>query len=448
MSEDDNTRRQQVQVHARSRFLAQSIQLEEGDVPGVVSGTVLVTALLFVSAIVWAGVTRVAEVTVAPGEVVPAGLNHQIQHLEGGLIENILVRNGDKVAVGQALVRISSTIPDSQLANVRVREANLALRLERLSALLENRNPDFAPWQTDFPDLVDAQATAYQAQKDSLQGQTTAAQAQIAQRRDTLVQLQNEHRDRAEEVAVLREQYEMRERVARQGTVSRDEVLGLHARLLAKETELGHAKDGIAVARAAQAEAQARRAELTSRFHEALQIEASEVAAERAELSNELRQVDDRVRRTEVVAPVGGIVNNLLVNTIGSVVRPGETILEIVPLGDGLIVDARITPDDIGHVRIGQPVDVQISAYDTARYGTADGELRHLSASTYLDEQAQPYYRAEIRLGESALRRGEDLFPVIPGMTVTAQIVTGEKSILDYLLKPVYRGFQDAFHEQ
>lgn len=442
------TRARQARPHARARYLAQSIKLEDDDVPWSLSGSVYIALAIIVGAIVWSALTKVTEVARAPGEVVPAGLNHKVQHLEGGIIEAIAVRNGDEVDVGQLLVRIASTTPGSELEQARVREASLGLNAERVAALIGGRAANFDEWAAEFPAMVAKQETALLAQRLNFDEQMRGARAQIERRRDEMTQLRNEHTARAAEVAVLREQLGMRDAMVIKGQIARDEVLSLRARLLERETDLHVTRDRIKIAASAIREAEIGVDEITSRFRESLQLEANETAADLAEIQSSLERLSDRVNRAEVVAPIRGIVNHLSVNAIRSVIEPGSTIMEIVPTNDKVMVESRVSPHDIGHLETGLPVDVKISTYDPARYGTADGVLRHLSASTYLDENREPYYRAEIELAEAFLDAGGKQHRIIPGMTVEADIITGKKSILDYLMKPVYRGFQAAFHER
>ena len=204
----------------------------------------------------------------------------------------------------------------------------------------------------------------------------------------------------------------------------------------------------IRVATEAKEEAYASFDELDSKFNEAIKKEIGQVSGELAELDKNLMKFQDRVKRLEITAPVSGVVKGLTVNTIQSVIKPGETIMEIVPAGDILIVESRVATTDIGHVSIGQPAEVKINSYDPHRFGTVMGKVEQISASTFLDEQHNPYFQAKIALDKDYVGSYTDKYRIIPGMTVQADIKTGEKSVLDYLLKPIYRGFQNAFQER
>ncbi len=230
--------------------------------------------------------------------------------------------------------------------------------------------------------------------------------------------------------------------------VARTELLSTQTRLAETQRELRTVRDGIIVARSALDEATQRRLELDTRFKKDTEIEAGKVMSQLAEVEQTLVRLRDRASRLNVRAPVDGIVQELSITRINAVVEPGQVIMQLVPVNDELIVEARIPPTEIGHVHIGQPADVRVDSYNTSRYGSATGTVRRISASTYLDERRNPYYRAEIELEKDYVGDNPEQFRIIPGMMVEADIKTGAKTILDYLLRPVTRGFSNAFRER
>ena len=172
------------------------------------------------------------------------------------------------------------------------------------------------------------------------------------------------------------------------------------------------------------------------------------MSSELAQVEQALANLTDRVERLDVRSPVRGIVTSLRTLTISSVIQPGEVLMEIVPIGDELVVEAKVSPNDIGHVEPGQSADVRVSSYDFSRFGAVSGTVRQISATTFVDEQLMPYYRAVIALDQDFVGDVDGVNPIIPGMTVQADIKTGSKSILDYLLRPVYRGLNSSFRER
>lgn len=433
---------------ARARFLAQAIQLEEQGTSDTIRSAIYFTVFILIAAIFWAWSTRVNEVAVAVGEVVPAGLIHDIQHLEGGVVSEIRVRDGDQVEQNDLLLRFAPSAILSELEQTKIRQAALELEAERLNAVVDNRPPDFGDLSSQYPNLAEKQTTIYKAQLASHESQLKVGDAQIRQRKTELKRQQNQAESVENELALLEEQVKMRAQLAAEKLVARSELLTTKSRLAETQSDQRTIYDSIIVARSALEEARQRRLEIKTRFNKDIELEAGEVAAGLAEVEQTLVRLRDRVSRLHVKAPVTGIVQGLSITRINAVVDPGQVIMHIVPTGDELIVEARISPDDIGHIHTDQSADVKIDSYDSARFGTVKGNVKRISASTYLDEKRNPYYRAEIELEKSWLAEQPDKLRIIPGMTVRADIKTGSKTILDYLLKPVSRGFNTAFRER
>ena len=230
--------------------------------------------------------------------------------------------------------------------------------------------------------------------------------------------------------------------------MSRIVFLDTQRELAQSEGSLVETVDSIAETQSSMAELNGRVEEVVSRLENEALTQAGEISAELAQVNQALASLTDRVERLDVRAPVRGIVTSLKTLTINAVVQPGEVLMEIVPIGDELVVEAKVSPNDIGHVEPGQAADVRISSYDFSRFGAVSGTVRQISATTFVDEQLTPYYRAVIALDQDFVGEVDGLNPIIPGMTVQADIKTGSKSILDYMLRPVYRGLHGAFRER
>ena len=236
--------------------------------------------------------------------------------------------------------------------------------------------------------------------------------------------------------------------MAQRQLVARADLINVAVRLAAATRDHSELLGRERIAANALTEAKQRRTELESRLRESLSNEAGEITSELAEVEQSILRATERLERMELRAPIAGIVKALAVNTINEVVEPGQTIMELVPVADELIVESRISTRDVGHVHTGQRVDVKVTSYESIRFGSVLGTLQRVSASTYLDSEQQPYYRAEISLDKNYLGTDPIRHKIIPGMTVQADILTGKKTVLDYVLKPVYRGFQVAFRER
>lgn len=433
---------------ARAHYLNQAIQLEENPPVNIINIAIFFSAFLMVSMILWAHITVVKEVTTARGEVIPADLIHNVQHLEGGIVNELLVRNGDFVHAGDTLVRFAPPATMSELEQMSARHASLLLQQERLQSLIEKRKPDFGKTGEDYPVMAKQQKTIYQAQKNSQKQKIAVIAEQIEQKKSERERTHNQIEIMKKEVGLLEEQLDIRKKLNETGVVARDELLDTEIELSENLREYRQYQDNYNVADTSLAEAIQRKKDTELQFIKDIQLESGKIGSELAEVEQTLIKLNDRARRLNVVAPISGIVQALAINSINAVVEPGKVILRIVPIDDELIVEARILPDDVGHVHIGQKADVKVDSYDSSRFGSIDGKVKQISATTYLDERNNPYYRAEITLDQTWVGDNPETMKIIPGMTVQANIETGEKSVLSYLLRPISRGFANAFSER
>ncbi len=433
---------------ARAHYLNQAIQLEETTPINIITIAIMFSGGLLVALVLWANITQIKEVATTRGEVIPADLIHNVQHLEGGIVSEILVRNGDFVNKGQSLLRFAPPATMADLEQMSVRYASLLLEQERLHALIENRNPEFGATGNSYPELATQQLTIYQAQLNSQKQKVLVIDQQIEQKKSEKQRSLNQSSIMKKEVKLLEEQVDIRKNLNKTGVVARDELLTTQIQLSENLREYRQFQDNFIVAKTTLAEARQRRKDAEFQFIKDIQLEAGNIISEIAEVEQTLIRLNDRARRLNVVAPVSGIVQALAINSINAVAEPGKIILRIVPMDDELIVESRIMPDDVGHVHIGQSADVKIDSYDSSRFGSIDGTVKQISATTYLDEKNNPYYRAEITLSQTWVGDNPETMKIIPGMTVQANIETGTKSILAYLLRPISRGFDNAFSER
>lgn len=433
---------------ARARFLAKSIRLEEQGPPGVASAGMVTIGVLLIAVVVWANFTPVNEVTAVDGVVVPADYIHEVQHLEGGIVKDIHVRNGDSVKAGDLLVTLSPESTVAELNQMRARQSELSLQARRLEGILDRSTPDFGDLDESNRGLASRELALYSAQVRSHESRLRVLDAQIARRRKELVRQENHSRSMERETELLRQQLEMRRALSNKGMVSQAEILSLSAQLAETESDYRELVDGIAVAQDAVVEAEYSRAEAEDRFESETRTELGEITHELLQVEQALLKLQDRVQRLELRAPVSGIVKGLSVHSVMSVIDGGQVILELVPVEDDLLVEARIPPDEIGHVHNGQTAEVKFHSYDSSRYGTMDARVQQISPSTYLDEKGEPYYRTKLVLSQNHLGKPREALRVLPGMTVQADIITGQKTVLEYLLRPVSRGFSESFRER
>lgn len=433
----------------QARHLAQSMILEETGPSILVRLALLVICLLVVTFLVWAGLTPVKEVTVAPGSVVPHSDIQVIQHKEGGIVRGVLVEKGQLVNQGDILARLDPVETRSRLAQQEVRRISLLLKAERLRAFGEGTEPDFTAADDRFADQVAEQRRLLALQREELAASRQVLEARLEKARRESDMVAGEIDSLNNQIGYLEQQREMRRELVALGLSSRLSFLDAERELERLRGEVERLTREAAIGRQNQAEIRTQLAQMDLQSRRDALDAAAAVSGEIAEIDQLLNAEEARLARLDVTAPVRGLIQDLKVRTPGAVIQPGDALMTLVPMGDTLIVEARISPRDIGHVAVGQAVTVKISAYDYSRYGSVGGVVTDLSPSTFLDDRSgDPYYKGFIALDQDHVgdRAGENL--ILPGMTVTADIITGNKTLLAYLLKPVYIALTQAFRER
>jgi len=408
----------------------------------IVRGAAVVLVLL----LAWAAVAPIDEVTRGEARVVPSRQLQVVQSVDGGVVEALLVKEGQEVQAGELLLRVDptrfvSTMMESR--NVRLALSAKALRLEALT-----RGEPFRPTadlQREAPEVVAQERRLYESRLEALRAQMSISQNQLHQR----VQELNEVRARRQQAErtlelTLKELDATRPMVAT-GAVSEIDVLRLErevARLRGDRDQLG--AQALRV-QAAIAEAQRRIEEVQLASRNEMSAELSETMSKLSSMAQGGLALEDRVKHAEIRSPVRGTVKRLLVNTVGAVVQPGKEVVEIVPLDDALILEAQIHPKDIAFLRPGQEATVKFTAYDYAIYGGLPAELMAIGADTVSDAKGNAYYVIRLRTRAPGLAGN---LPIIPGMVAQVDILTGKKTVLSYLMKPVLRAKAHALRER
>lgn len=437
-----------VRPRARSSELAllgHAAELEESGVPGLVRAAVVMVGVSVAAVTAWAAKAPVDEVAVVTGVVLPSGSVRIVQHLEGGIIDAILVAEGDLVEPGQPLVRLSPAIPAAELEQMQARAAALELKAARLGAVASGDEIDLAAVAPEYQDLAADHAAALEAAARAVEEQRRVILASIDQERSQLNALMAQRRPLENQLAIVREEFVMRETLYKQQLQSKIVFLETQREVTRVEGSLAELDGRIARAIDAIAEGESRLEELAARVIADAAAELEATSSELAEVRATLASLEDRVERLDVLAPVRGVVKGLAVTSVGAVVAPGAPILEVVPIDDSLVAEGRLTTQDAGLVREGQAVTVKVSAYDFARYGTIDGTVADISASTFLDEQNQPYYKMTVALARTDVGGADQ--SVLPGMTVQLDVRTGARTVMDYMLKPVQAALGESLQE-
>jgi len=429
------------------KLLALPLALEEGKAPRVASLIMMVVSGFVALAIVWASVTTVRELAVAAGQVEPAGSVLTVKHLEGGVIGDILVSNGELVEAGDTLVTFQPTLLGADLDQAQAKAATLTLKSERLLAFIEEREPVFE-FKPAFRHLAAEQLETWRLQSASRGEQRAVATSRIAQREAELSSLERRVVNLNTQVDILEEQVGMRRGLLEKGLVSRIAFLESQRAVEQTRGELISSQGRVAEVTQAIMEAERNLSELNARLVDEAKQDQAQALGELEEVNSQIAKARDRVKRLAVRAPARGVVKGLTVHTVGDVVRPGDPVLEIVPLDDALVAQVEVDPKDIGHISIGDRAHVRITTYDPARFGQLEGSVAKISASTFENDRGEHFYHATISLDRNFVGSNMDKHLVLPGMVVNAEIVTGSKSIVRYLLKPVFRSLDTAFSER
>lgn len=432
----------------QARFLAQSIVLEETGVSRLVRMVMVMVCLVVLAFVAWAAVTEVKEVAVTHGQVVPSGSVRVVQHLEGGIVSEILVEEGQRVEAGARLMRLEATGTAADLDQLETRRAALVLRIERLRAFGTDREPDFSTIDDIYRHLANDQQAIWLGQTDSLAAGRAVILSQIDQRRAELAVIERQQASIEEQIAIFGEEIDIQRRLVEQGLDSRISFLKTQREKAGLLGEQQRMLSELVATGKALTEAENRLIELDASTRDDALGEMGLAGAELAEIEETIARARSQVTRLDVRAPIRGLIQDLKIRTVGAVVAPGGVLMQLVPIDDVLQVETRVATRDIGHVRVGQPVTVKVSTYDFSRYGTIDGMLHSVSPTTLIDEDDEPYYKALVTLATNHVGTFPGRNPVLPGMTVEADVVTGQKTILQYLLKPIYVSFEGALRER
>lgn len=409
-----------------------------------------IIALFFVVFVVWANFATLDQVTRGQGKVIPSRDIQIIQHQEGGIIQEFMAKEGDEVEAGQVLMRLSDVGASSDLGSNQTRYLGLKAKAQRLRAEAEGRDaPEFSEEvMKGAPDSVKEELDAFRANRKNLDTQVQVLEQQQTQRTQEISELNTRIGDLRGVIGLAQEQRNMIAPLVQRGSAAKMELLQVERDLKEKQTELNSLTASVPRTQAAADEAKARLEELKSSARAQAQSDLAGVQIEMGTIKETLGALSDKQKRTEIRSPVAGIVKDRRFNTVGAVIQPGQDVMEIVPKDDQLLVEAAIRPSDIAFLHPGQKAVVKITAYDYSIYGGLKGELVDISADTIANDKGETFYRVRIRTPETHLiHRGEKL-AIIPGMVASVDILTGKKTVMEYLMKPLIKTVDSAMRER
>lgn len=397
----------------------------------------------------WAMLAVLQEVTSAEGRVVPASKIQLVQNLEGGIVREVLVREGSLVKEGDIVVRIDPTQAGSSLGEASEKLIGLDILMARLRAEIEGKPLELsAELAEKRPDQAARERELFEARKASLHSSLSTLELQERQRSQETVELEAKLVTLKKALALTREEWTLMQPLAASKAASRSELLAIETKVNDTDGAVTAAELALPRLRDAIKEARDRRQEKLSAFRsEALQ-QLSTAQIERASLEQASRSSVDKLERTTVRAPVAGVVKTIHVTTPGQVVQPGSDLVEIVPMNDTLLIEARVRPQDIAFLRPGQDAVVKLTAYDFSIYGGLKGTVDQIGADSITTDKGETYYLIRVKTSRGTLSHNGKPLPVIPGMVANVDIITGAKTVFAYLIKPMTKLRNEAMRER
>ncbi|WP_438958834.1 HlyD family type I secretion periplasmic adaptor subunit, partial [Porticoccus sp.] len=401
--------------------------------------------------LIWASLAKIDEFTRGEGKIVPSSNVQVVQNLEGGILETLFVTEGEIVERGQPLLQIDDTIFASTYRERSLQAEQLTVKAARLRA--EANSTEFDEELEKLGGarneiLVVSERALYESRKQAHLSQLDSLNQKVSQRKQELSSMRVNRQSLADSYRLLRQELEFTRPLVSQGAVSQVELLRLQRQANDLKGELDRAAISIPQLESAYQEAIKNVETYSQTFASESRAELNEVMAELGRIGQSNQALEDRVTRTLVRSPMKGIVKQVRVKTIGGVIQPGEDLVEIVPFDDSLLVDARVSPSDIAFIHPEQKATVKFTAYDFSIHGGLSAKVIRISPDTIVDEEGVSYYQVRLRTDSSHLGNEDDPLPIIPGMTVQVDILTGQKTILNYLLKPILKTKELAFRER
>jgi len=419
------------------------------DSPWMSRITIWVVCACLITAVLWAHFAVLEEVTTGEGKAIPSSKIQVIQNLEGGIVSEIFVREGQLVNKDDVLLRLDDTRFLSNKGETEADRLALIARIERLTAEAEGR-PIAMPEEITrtAAQLAEDELALYRSRQQRLHSEQRTLGEQLLQKTQELAEFRSKAQQYRSSLALIQQELNMSQPLVAAGAISQVEILRLRRSAVDVRGSLDATTLAIPRAEAAVNEIKSKIEESELGFRSEAFNELNDARTELKKITATSSAIQDRVSRTTVVSPVNGIIKQLKINTIGGVVQPGSDMLEIVPLEDNLLIEAKVRPQDVAFLHPGQKAMVKFSAYDYTIYGGMKANLELISADTITDEEGNSFYLIQLRTDKSHLGSDEHPLLIIPGMVATVDIITGEKSVLDYLLKPVLKARSEALRER
>lgn len=406
----------------------------------------LITVLLL---LLWAAFAPIDELVRGGGKVIPSGENQMIQHLEGGMVSEIMIKEGQIVKVDDVLLKIDNLKSSSNFESSQYKWAGLRAKIIRLKA--EATGGSFSPTADDLakiPDKIMEEQNLYHSNQERIQSQIQGLNDQYAQKQNEKLETQGRITEQKRAFAYIKEEVAISEPMVAQGVKSKVEFLKLQREMSSISERYYALLASIPRLNAAMSQISSKIRETQSEFRVKAQMELNEAETEYSRVGVESSAFAEQVTRTAVKSPINGIVQKLYVNTVGGVIKPGDNLIEIVPTEGGLLIEAKIKPADIAFIYPGQKAVIKVTAYDFSIYGSLNGKVVIISPDTVVDKKDNVYYMVKIQTDKKYLGNKDKPLKIIPGMMVNVDIITGKKTILEYIFKPILKAKQYTFSER
>jgi membrane fusion protein, adhesin transport system len=399
--------------------------------------------------VIWANFALIDEIARGDGEIIPSGENQIIQNLEGGIVKEILVSEGQEVEKGQVLLKIDNQKSKSSYSSNEVKANALKAKIARLTA--EARGEKFTvskELEKAIPTIVANEKSLYETNLRQLDSKVSGLQERLNQKKQDLSEAYTQSKHLKSSYNMITQEVTMTRPMVAKGVRSKIDFLKLQREANDIESKYESVRQSIPRLKSAIKEVENSIDETTYTYRADAKVKRNEAITELRTLQETSTALEDQVSRTIVQSPMKGVVQKVFVHTIGGVIQPGAEIMEIVPSDQALLVEVKIKPSDIAFIYFGQRAIVKFSAYDFAIYGGLEGEVVYIGADTQKDEKDNVFYQVRIKTTKNHLTRNGEILKIIPGMTVSVDIITGQKSVLDYILKPILKTKQYTFTER
>lgn len=407
------------------------------------------TVFFLAAFLYWSHYAILDEVTKGEAQVIPSSRVQTIQNLEGGIVSEILVKTGDVVKAGDIVLRIDNSMAESSYREEKTRYNNLRARIIRLESTVSGKRLNFPDDLTkDAKSAVEFERNQYRVANNALNAEISVLESRADQRRQEVGELRSRLNQLEDQLKIIQQEYSMTQPLVRQGVMPQLDLIRLQGQMKDIEGEIRTVKLSIPRAQTAVSETREQMRELRLRMKSEASKELNQVRAELESLAEAMRAGEDRFKRTEVTSPVEGTVKEIFTNSVGGVIQPGQEIMQIVPLNDTLLIEAKIKPADIAFISPQQKAIIKISAYDFSIYGGLNGVVEQIGADTITDEEGDNFYHVYLRTNQNFIEHKGKRLNIIPGMTASVDILTGQKSVFDYLMKPVLKARNEALRER